>query len=236
MLDSVRLGEKTGPVAVTGWQDRLYFAWTGHSRNPVLDWKLIVAYSPDGREIMGKRRLAQRGYGMMHGGGHRRGPSLAVSGDQLYLAWTGSDGHINILADPESPHGGPIRPAQAWSQQFEPALCSHQGNLVLAWTGHDYRINILAGPESPRGAPVRLDEARSHDRPALCSHQGSLVLAWTGHDQCINILAGPESLPGAPVRLDEARSPERPALCSHQGRLVLAWCGIDGHLNLARLR
>src|SRR6266851_5881883 len=241
MLDSVRLAEKyMGMVAVTGWHDRLYLAWVGSLGSKRWSgYKLALAYSPDGREIIGKQRLNQRSYGMMAGGGESGGsgitarPALAVAGEQLYLAWTGTDHHINILADPQSPLGTPVRLEEARSKTT-PALCSHQGSLVLGWRGTDARINILTGPEGPHGAPVRLEEARSVDGygPALCSHQGSLVLAWTGHDGHINILTGHEGPHGAPVRLEKAWSPYVPALCSHQGSLVLAWTGHDGHINI----
>src|SRR5216684_3863279 len=208
MLDSVRLAEKyMGMVAVTGWHDRLYLAWVGSLGSKRWSgYKLALAYSPDGREIIGKQRLNQRSYGMMAGGGESGGsgitarPALAVAGEQLYLAWTGTDHHINILTGPEGPLGAPVRLEEARSVDgYGPALCSHQGSLVLAWTGHDGHINILTGPEGPHGAPVRLEEAWSPYMPALCSHQGSLVLAWTGHDGHINILTGPESPHGAPA-------------------------------------
>jgi hypothetical protein len=240
MLDSVRLAEKyMRMVAVTGWHDRLYLAWVGSLHSELWSgYKLALAYSLDGREIIGKQRLNQKSYGMMTAGGGGStgpgaGPSLAVSGEQLYLAWTGTDHRISILADPQSPHGAPIRLEEARSKTT-PALCSHQGSLVLAWTGTDGRINILTGPEGPHGAPVQLEEAWSGDGPALCSHQGSLVLAWTGRDGTINILTGPEGPHGAPVRLEKAWSPYMPALCSHQGSLVLAWTGDanDRHINI----
>jgi len=117
MLDSVRLAEKyIGPVAVTGWHDRLYLAWVGSLGSKLWSgYKLALAYSPDGREIIGKQRLNQRSYGMMAGGGESGGsgitarPALAVAGEQLYLAWTGTDHRINIMADPQSPLGTPVR-------------------------------------------------------------------------------------------------------------------------------
>ena len=195
MLDSVRLAEKyIGPVAVTGWHDRLYLAWVGSLGSKLWSGdKLALAYSPDGREIIGKQRLNQRSYGGGAGGSGGSGitarPALAVAGEQLYLAWTGTDLRINILADPQSPLGAPVRLEEARSKTT-PALCSHQGSLVLAWTGdaNDGHINILADPEGPHGAPVRLEEAGSkRGTPALCSHQSSLVLAWTGRDGHLNL-------------------------------------------------
>ena len=107
----------------------------------------LPACAPDGREIIGKQRLNQRSYGMMAGGGESGGsgitarPALAVAGEQLYLAWTGTDHRINILADPQSPLGTPVRLEEARSKTT-PALCSHQGSLVLAWCGNDGHLNL----------------------------------------------------------------------------------------------
>src|SRR2546421_2876900 len=124
MLDSVRLAEKyIGPVAVTGWHDRLYLAWVGSLGSKLWSgYKLALAYSPDGREIIGKQQLNHRSYGMMAGGGESGGsgitarPALAVAGEQLYPAWTGTEQRINILAHPPSPLGAPGPPEEAKSQ------------------------------------------------------------------------------------------------------------------------
>ena len=232
-VDSVRLPEKIGVEAMTGFRDRLYLAWVGHSLKPWVDWKICLAYSPDGREITGQQRLDQRSYGMRASDDHTGpypGPALAVSGEHLYLAWTGSDGRVNILADPDSPLGPPVRLDEARSKQ-DPALASHQGGLVLAWTGTDHCVNILVDPDSPHDVPARLVEARSRRGPALCSHQGGLVLAWTGTDHRVNIVADPGPHRTA-IRLDEAWSDYKPALCSHHDALVLAWTDGDHHLNI----
>jgi hypothetical protein len=226
VVDTVQLAEKNmHSFAVTGWHDRLYLAWVPSG---IITFPIDLAYLPDGRQITGKQRLAQRTRGVRE---NRPRPSLAVSAGHLYLAWTGTGNRVNILADPQNPHGAPVRVAQARSRD-EPALCSHQDRLILAWTGIDRRINILADPQNPHGAPVRLDKARGEFQydPALCSHRGSLVLAWAGTWGRIHILADPRRPHGAPVRLDEARG--LPALCSHQDRLILAWTGRDGRVNI----
>ena len=255
MLDGVRLDEtSSAAVAVTGWRDRLYLAWTGTDKH------VNLASSPDGREFSAKQRLDDQSYRKETGGGQQNvalAPSLAVSGEHLYLAWTvaGAPGHlitpyVNLLTSAESPDGAPAwvhEPVRVYEVETEsaPALCSHQGHLVLGWedctpwgwiTGKDRRISILAGPEGPRDARVRLDETRTkhfasstHTRtgPALCSHDGRLIVAWTGGDHRINILAGGENPHGGPVRLEQAWSRSAPALCSHQGRLILAWTAGD---------
>jgi hypothetical protein len=139
MRDSVRLDEKWGAVAVTSWGDRLYLAGTGS------DWHVNVAYSPDGREIMGKQWLAQRSYGFIspRESEPELANSLAGSGDHLCLAWTGSDHHINLLANPEryahpAERGKePARPGVVQpSGQPDPGLVRHRrprepGALVI---------------------------------------------------------------------------------------------------------
>jgi hypothetical protein len=187
MLDGVRLDENSSAFTVISWHDQLCLAWTG------TDLHVNLASSPDGREIMGKQRLAHRSYDYVRiGWGARAGtlllaPSLAGSGDQLYLAWKpGADRYIWILTDPEDPHGA-LAQLEKVRSHLGPALCSHQGSLVLAWTAGDRRIHILTGPENPHGAPVRLEEARSGFGPALCSHQGSLILAWSGTGRYLNL-------------------------------------------------
>jgi hypothetical protein len=69
-------------------------------------------------------------------------PALCSHQGSLVLAWTGRDGHINILTGPESPHGAPVRLEEAGSKRGTPALCSHQGSLVLAWGGNDGHLNL----------------------------------------------------------------------------------------------
>ena len=185
--------------------------------------------------------------------------TFAMTGrhDRLYLAWTGTDRHLNLAWSPDAREiiGKQWLAQQSYKEVpasqgtakvgVAPALAASGEQLHLAWMAADQRlaglrgwfsdvryISILTDPENPHGAPVRLEEARSAHAPALCAHQGSLVLAWTGTDGHINLLARPESPHGEPVRLDPTWSQCMPALCSHQGSLVLAWTGTDGYINL----
>jgi len=138
-VDSVKVPKGIGVEAMTGVGDRLYLAWVGHSLSPAVDWKLCLAYSPDGGEITGQQRLEQRSYGMVTRDGRPGpdpGPALAVSGEHLYLAWTDDDDNINILADPLSPHDPPARLDEARSLGG-PVLCSHQGSLFFTRYGEN---------------------------------------------------------------------------------------------------
>ncbi len=245
MLDSVRLEEKSSAaVALASWHDQLHIAWTG------TDMHVNLASSPDGREITGKQWLTYRSYKQettSTGDSTTTrdvplAPAIAVSGEVLYLAWTGRGAALNLLAMEQSAAAEPVTLKERSGNGPSLATAS-SGSLMLAWTGTDRHLNLLdlaadsSGPPMPlAGAKTRLEQARSGSAPALCSYQGGLVLAWTGSDRHINILPGAQSPYGAPVRLEEARSGGAPALCSHRGDLIVAWSGTDHHLNLARLR
>lgn len=236
----MRLDEKSSAgFAVISWHDQLHLAWTGS------DLRINLASAPDGGEITAKQRLDQRSYKQEttstgDTSSTRRvalAPALAASGDRLYLAWTGSDAALNLLAaEPAAPAPLTLRERSRHSPSLAP---SGDGSLVLAWTGTDRRVNVLAldqgpypAPGAPGAAKTTLEQARSADPPAVCRHRGSLILAWTGTDHCVNIAADATAPAVPPVRLDKARTMNAPALCSHQGGLVLAWTGTDHRVNI----
>ena len=135
MLDGVRLGEKSpAALAVTSWRDQLYLAWTGS------DLHINLASSPDGREITGKQRLAQQSYAQVMVGSYQArvsqkqamGPSLAVSGERLYLAWTDGDSAVSVVAVEEPVRAAPVTLDER--SGCPPSLtAADDGNLVLAW-------------------------------------------------------------------------------------------------------
>ena len=239
-MERVRLDEKSSAgFAVISWHDQLQLAWTGN------DLRINLASSPDGREITAKQRLDQRSYKQVttstgDTSSTRRvalAPSLATAGDRLYLAWTGSNSAVNLLAaEPPAPAPLALRERSGHSPSI---AASGDGGLMLAWTGTDRHVNLLTldhepspEPGAPGAAKTTLEQARSADPPAVCCHRGSPVLAWTGTDHRVNIVTGATPSAGPPVRLDGARSAHGPALCSHQGGLVLAWTGTDHHVNI----
>ncbi len=248
MLASMRLGEKSdAPCALTAWRDQLYLAWTG------TDLHLNVASSADGRAITGKQRLAEVSYKRVtesSSGTNQSSttktvalaPALAGSGARIWLAWTGSDGALNMLGAEYPGYPRPVTFKERTA--VSPSLTTTgPGGLAVAWTGTDRHVNLLTVAEDLPGAPLRaggaktrFDEAKSDNAPAVCRHQGRLVIAWTGSDRRINLLTVAGYQPSAPVRLEEARSYGAPALCSHQGRLILAWTGSDRRINLASVQ
>jgi hypothetical protein len=142
MLDGVRLDETSAAaVAMASWHDQLYLAWTGS------DLHVNLASSPDGHEIMGKQWLDHRSPTTVSSG--RVGtanvalaPSLAASGERLYLAWKGGDdSFINLLSATDSPRSVPVRLGEARSASA-PAFCSHQDSLIVGRDGTDHHVNL----------------------------------------------------------------------------------------------
>ena len=170
--------------------------------------------------------------------------------DQLYLAWTGSDMHVNLAS---SPDGRAITGKQRTAQRsyhvggglppeniaVAPALAVSGERLYLAWTDSDYALNLLAAEHSADAAPVTLKEP-SLDSPSLMTAgDDNLMLAWTGRGFHVNLLtlAADSSgvlvpLEGTKTQFEKAKSYHAPALCSHRGSLVLAWTGSNRHVNI----
>src|SRR5216684_3953186 len=238
MSVGVRLDERSSAAcAVISWRDQVHIAWTG------TDMRLNLASWPDGLELTGKQRLAQRSYKQVRrssSGPNQSAtsetvalpPSLAGSVEQLYMAWTGNNRALNVLVANPDPHSAAVTLKQR-STESPSVTTSERGDLILAWTGTDRHINLLTTDGDWSAAPVRLQEAKSDHAPALCSRHGVPVLAWTGTDRHISLLTGDGDWSAAPVRL-EAKSDHAPAVCSHHGGLILAWTGTDRRLNIGR--
>jgi hypothetical protein len=244
MLAGVRLEEKSSAAcAVTSWQDQVYVAWTGS------DLHLNLASSPDGRVLAGKRRLAYRTYQQRWSGSGSDSsrqlvilsPSLAGSGEQLFLAWTKGNGAPQVLVA-ERPDAQPVTIRQR-STEPPSVTMSERGELLLAWTGTSGQVNLATVAHDWSTRPIGLTKVRSNVGPALCSHRGDLILAWSdlilawiGTDRRINVLTVRGNRPTQPVRLEQAKSDHPPAVCSHRGDLVLAWTGSDRRINVLTVR
>lgn len=253
MLPGVRMAEKSAAAcAVTSWREQLFVGWTG------TDLSLNVVTSPRWGEFTGKQRLPERSYKRVTrstssttatstGTSHTSStttenvalrPALAGYGDCLYIAWTGTDGALNVAVAEPGPYPGPTTFRER--SLFSPSLmAAPAGGLMLAWTGTDSHVNLVMAADVQPGAPVqltqaknRLEVARSGQAPAVCGHGEAVALAWTGTDRHVNVLVNAAAPARPPLRLEQARSSAAPALCSHQGTLALAWTGTDRHINL----
>jgi len=167
------------------------------------------------------------------------GPALAEQGKLLYIAWTGTDGRLNIMyTDNGRDFSGKVTLLEF--SNVAPALAVG-GRLYIAWTGTDGRLNIMSsdnGIDFTNKATLR--EA-SVAAPALITAAlrglplpGRLYLAWTGTDGRLNVMSSDNGRDFTnKVTLGET-SNVAPALVDYEGRLYLAWTGTDGRLNVMR--
>jgi len=158
--------------------------------------------------------------------------AVAARGQELLLAWTGTDRRVNLR------HGEGVHWEPKWTldehSSLAPAVCASATELALAWTGTDRHLNVMVTRGGQWGAPVRLEETSS-DPPALCPRGDRFALAWTGTDRRINVLAfGPDG--ASPAEQLDATSSHAPSLCPLGDETTLAaWTGSDRRLNLAIL-
>ncbi|MGH9224822.1 MAG: hypothetical protein ACRD2W_13845 [Acidimicrobiales bacterium] len=205
-----------------------YLAWTGRdTRTNVLPIADGTAFGD--KQTLDERssRVDARSTGASVSESTREtvplGPALAVlPGGGLNVAWTGTNGHLNVQ--------GITKVTLDETSPVAPALCAAGGELVLAWIGTDRRLNVARSESGRFGPPVVLDET-SDAAPALCWTGGNAVVAWTGTDRHLNVLTGDGRVFSAPTVLDE-RSPTGPALAPAAQGLAVGWTGGDRRVNL----
>lgn len=187
--------------------------------------------------------------------------ALASWDGQLYVAWTGTDYHLNIAASAEWGHfsGKQRLPFRSYRQEttsssatsssgtssttthtigLRPALAPAGELLHLAWRSSHRALNVTAGAHGGWPSPLQVSE-RSSRAPALAAAgPGAITLAWTGTDNHVNLLMLADGLP-APAQpaapkstFEVARTSSGPAVCGHRGEVVVAWTGTDRHVNL----
>lgn len=148
--------------------------------------------------------------------------------DQLYVAWTGSDLYLNMIASPQwgqfagkrrlrersykrvtssssssaSPGtgSGMSRTSSSTTRNvaLAPALAGSGERLYITWTGTDGALNVAVADVGPDGRPTTFREHTTHAPSLAPSGPGGLTLAWTGTDTHVNLLPIRQDQPGAP--------------------------------------
>jgi hypothetical protein len=161
-------------------------------------------------------------------------PTLAAGdvGIELWVAWTGTDRHVNVRETRSDGFGVGRR----WehTSAHSPAVASYEDRVVLAWTGTDRHLNVADIRGTHAGRTARL-QSTSYYGPALCVLGDEILLAWADTDGRINVQTlSADGRPGASTTF-EVSTPHCPALAVHRRKAHLAWTGTDGRLNVARL-
>jgi hypothetical protein len=176
--------------------------------------------------------------------------SCAVSSwrDQLYLAWTGTDNHLNLAS---SADGRTITGKQRLAETslyaiyigwvatapLSPALAVSGGRLWLAWQNGG---SLYVRDAEQHGRPHRVASGAAAGSPSLTATgpDGLAVTYRTGTlRRRAHLLTMAEDTPGGPPRTVDKTPPDvavsgAPAVCEHEGRLILAWRGTDRHIYL----
>src|SRR5262249_41068444 len=114
------------------------------------------------------------------------GPTLAAFGGRLYLAWTGTDSHLNV----ESSTNGMMfsrKVTLGETSHASPALAAFGGRLYLASTGTNTALNVESSKDGMTFSnKVTLNEtsgaapALTVENPAVKGQSARLVIGWTG--------------------------------------------------------
>jgi hypothetical protein len=156
-------------------------------------------------------------------------PSIVEFGGQFYLAWTGTNGGLNVSC---STDGGATfgEPFETQKAMGGPSLASLNGDLYMAWTGSDNKLNIAQLAISGSTVTgftrqVTWTDQSSTNGPSLASFNGNLYIAWTG-ENAGNVYVA--SAPNGGMAFDgpgpsTQKSLYSPSLTVNGTNLMIAW-------------
>jgi hypothetical protein len=171
-------------------------------------------------------------------------PAATVFNGRLYLAWTGADGHLNVISSADGVKFT-NKVTLGDTSNVGPTLAGFNGRLYLGWTGLDGHLNVESSADGMSFSnKVTLGDTsllstptpgKFQDlSPALATFGGRLYLAWTGADTHLNVESSANGTSFSnKVTLSNATSANAPALTVEQptvqGRpslLVLGWTNV----------
>jgi hypothetical protein len=166
----------------------------------------------------------------------KAGPGLTTFDGRLYLAWTGTDGRLNVARASDGLHfEDKVTLSERSRELAAPPLTAFDGKLYLAWTGVDQHLNVMSSSDGRSfDSKVTLGERSLVGGPALAVYGGKLYLAWTGTDRHVNVISSSDGKNFQDkVRLDDTAI-DAPAIAGFEGRLFLAWAqSLGGDLNVS---
>ncbi|GCE15523.1 hypothetical protein [Tengunoibacter tsumagoiensis] len=175
--------------ALTFGNDKLFLAWTGRDHKHHLN---ITAFNvaEDGELAeFSKLVLDEETTG-------ESGPALAAGNGKIYLAWQGTDHHINIIS---SINGKSFQNKKVLKEDSPhtatPGLTFGNGYLYLSWIGHDEHLNLLSSTDGENwGSKVVVHEKSTTNGVAGLAFSEStktLYLDWSGrdHEHHLNLIA-----------------------------------------------
>jgi hypothetical protein len=167
-----------------------------------------------------------------------RTPAATVFNGRLYLGWTGTDGHLNVICSADGVHFA-NKVTLGDTSNVGPTLAAFNGRLYLGWTGTNGHLNVESSANGLSfNNKVTLGETsyllhQGHQvdlSPALAAFSGRLYLGWTGTDSHLNVESSANGMNFSnKVTLGETSlaapslTVEPPAVKGQPTRLVLGW-------------
>jgi hypothetical protein len=220
-------GSNAAPALVQ-FRGTTYMAWSGDQFSDGSLNVAAVTQSPSGYQLTSKVNLSSDVSPGLS-------PALAVFNNQLYLAWTEPNGHLNVTCSTDGIHfGNQVTLDQ--TSKVAPSLAAFNGRLCLGWTGLDGRLNLISTPDGiDFGNQVILNQT-SGLAPALAAYDGRLWIAWTGGDSGhhLNVISSSDGVHFPTAAFETSQSSlAAPALAVEQSAvacqpdcLVIGWTGV----------
>lgn len=169
----------------------------------------------------------------------REQPALAASESRLFLAWTGTDGQLNVFVSPDR-----TKTTLGRTGPCGPALSYHAG-LYIGWKGEgNDHPNCMSSVNGVNFGSWSMSQGNgpSQATPGIAMGPARIYMAWVGHDNHIRLI---NLVPGNPITekpIAMHRLPFRtghqqtPALAFGDSTLFLAWSTMwtPHYLQIAR--
>jgi hypothetical protein len=156
-------------------------------------------------------------------------PAATVFDSRLYLAWTDTNGHLNVISSADGVHFT-SKVTLADTSNTGPTLAAFDGRLYLGWTGTNGHLNVESSANGTTFSNKVILSDTSDLSPALATFDGRLYLAWTGTNSQLNVessangttFSNKVSLEDSSVAAP-ALTVEQPAVKGEPTRLILGW-------------
>jgi hypothetical protein len=176
------------------------------------------------------------------------GPALAYRAPYLFVAWTGTDGHINVASTTDGGASWHTKVELNERSDTRPyiAINAAKPSLVLSWSGAgNHYLNVSECTDLGSLTFINktiIQSQVSPNCPAVDFDMNNLpVVAWMGadSDKHLNtIVSESGELAGLVTQSTRIRtyqddtSPSGPALCKFRGKMFMSWEGGDTNVNV----
>lgn len=174
------------------------------------------------------------------------GPAMAFGDNRFFLAFTGTDGQINVMTSVDGLKYSNKVVLQDQLTDAAPRIAFFGHHIYVCWKGIDnQQLNVFEMTATATVAPTghfRILNETSDFAPSLTSDPRSdrVFLAWTGTDQTLNTLVWISLFdffspnPGR-KQVQVEQSLDAPHLTMFNDQLFLAWTGEDEKPNVAMM-